>query len=203
MTSANIRMLKMVAVVSATALAVIFAVLIIMDSYDPPVDAGGGTIRGKTNASRSWSEVAAGRIYGAPAGDKSYVVLYGLVDSQNNPAPSPLPVSGSWIASFSTQYPNAISLCSDVVSPPAALPACTGQPLSDPSTVYLQVNDSTDTNWEPKLLNHKLLYHDHHPGCGKSCEDIAQVTITTDSGSKTYGPYHCTDVENCGIKVGK
>lgn len=203
MTTGNARLFRTIAAGTGIILVVVLATLAIMDSYDPPVDAGGGTFRGKTNLTRSWSEVAAGRIYGAPTGDKSYVVLYGLVDSQNNPAPSPLPVSGSWIASFSTQYQNAISLCSDVVSGPAELPACTGKPLSDPSTVYLQVNDSTDTNWEPKLLNHKLLYHDHHPGCGKSCEDIAQVTITTDSGSKTYGPYHCTDVENCGIKVGK
>lgn len=201
----NVRSPRNTIIAAAIALAVIVVAVLFayMYSYDPPIDVGGGTIHGNTNLSRSWSEIAPGRMYAAPAGDKSYVVLYGLVDAQNNAAPSPLPVSGAWTARFSTQYKDAISLCSDVAADLAEPTACTGKPLSDPNTVYLQVNDSADTNWEPNSSKRKLVYHDHHPGCGKSCEDIAQVTITTAGGATTYGPYHCLDPENCGIKVGK
>jgi hypothetical protein len=178
-----------------------------LSGLDSPVTVAGGSIYG--TASNPWIQKSYEAMYYAHSTRNDNIVLYGLVDSANLPAPSPLQDTGGWLITFSTQdslgnpRANTILFCSAISDG-----QCTGTNLGDNFAVYLQVNNLKRLELRTPT---QLYFHDTDPNCdGKTngdsekCDEISSVTIATVNPypGKTV-TYRCKDPKNCYVAVGK
>lgn len=192
---------------------------------DSPINIGGGSIFGDAGFLNQWESTNDAIAYGATSPDKTYLVLHGLVDAHNNPAPSPLTNTGPWLVYITTAAPLwatpvYISFCSDPVMP-------TGFPLQ-PSTSYCKGSFRSDESvyaqttggvgrWErhfdfPQLWRVGTRIHFHNVHCDgtagsneTSCDELAAVTVmvTNDSMHINGVTYTCSNEHDCYVQSGK
>jgi hypothetical protein len=196
-----------VGVVFVAVVSFVIRAFLVFGGLDSPVTVAGGSIH--ASATNSWYTKSFESFYSASSTRNDNLVLNGLVvDSNGNPASSPLRNTGGWLITFSTKdsngkpRPGSLLFCSAVSDR-----HCDGSSLGDNLTVYLEAKPPHRLQ---EYSSGELRFHDTDSKCdGKEnketgCDKISTITIQTayPVGGQAV-TYRCADETQCSIQVGK